>query len=71
MITAVYICTNGNVMVFDEYEKQIPEYQGRIDRVFDKIMKDIPDSAIVKFLNYGTGEYLDAPILFSCWQEKE
>lgn len=36
-ITNVYAFTNGMVIVFDQYGKQMPEYQGRYEEVIDKI----------------------------------
>lgn len=37
VITNVYTFANGQCMVFDQYGKQMPEYQGRTDEMLDKI----------------------------------
>ena len=37
-ITNVYLWQNGLVMVFDQYGQQMPEYQGPLEEVEEKIM---------------------------------
>ena len=36
-ITKVYVFGNGMVMVFDQNGQQMPDYQGRVEQVRDKI----------------------------------
>jgi hypothetical protein len=36
-IAAVYVFKHGMVMTFDQYDQQMPEYQGRREDVIDKI----------------------------------
>ena len=37
---------NNMVIVFDEEEEQIPEYQGRYEEVKERILKDAPLDAV-------------------------
>jgi hypothetical protein len=37
-ITTVVISQNGMVLVFDQWGEQMPEYQGRFEKVHDKIL---------------------------------
>ena len=34
------------VLVFDEKGKQMPQYQGRYDKVRDRILRDAPPDAV-------------------------
>jgi hypothetical protein len=45
MIDRVYLWSNGMVMTFDEKGDQMPDYQGRLPAVRDRILADAPDSA--------------------------
>jgi hypothetical protein len=38
-ITHVYTFPNGMVIVFDQFGKQMPEYQGRVEEVIPKIIE--------------------------------
>lgn len=43
------------VMVFDEDEEQIPEYQGQYEEVKERILKDAPPEAIFgQWIDYET-----------------
>jgi hypothetical protein len=42
-ITTIIQWQDGMVMVFDEDGEQMPQYQGRVDDVRDKILKVAPD----------------------------
>jgi hypothetical protein len=49
VITAVYNWANGMTMVFDQFGNQMPEYQGRTEKVMPKIREagftgDVPVS---------------------------
>jgi len=46
MIKSVIRCPNDMVMVFDENEEQIPEYQGQYQEVKERILKDAPPEAV-------------------------
>lgn len=46
MIKSVIRFPNDMVLVFDEYEQQIPEYQGRYEEVKKLILKDAPPEAV-------------------------
>jgi len=46
MIKSVIKCPNNMVMVFDEDEEQIPQYQGRYEEVKGSILNDAPLGAI-------------------------
>jgi hypothetical protein len=43
-ITAVFAFENGQVMVFDQYGKQMPDYQGSKEEVWEAIMRDKTDA---------------------------
>ncbi|MDH5696202.1 MAG: hypothetical protein OEZ00_06335 [Dehalococcoidia bacterium] len=46
MIKSVIRLPNDMVLVFDEHEQQILEYQGRYDEVKKHILKDAPPEAV-------------------------
>ena len=45
MIKSVLKLENGIVLVFDENDEQISEYQGQYKEVRDKILRDAPPDA--------------------------
>jgi hypothetical protein len=46
MIKSAIRCPDDMVLVFDEDEEQIPQYQGRYQEVKGLILKDAPPEAI-------------------------
>ena len=45
MIRSVIRCPNNMVIVFDENDEQIPEYQGRYEEMRERILRDaLPDA---------------------------
>lgn len=46
MIKSVIRCPNDMVIVFDEDEEQIPQYQGRYEEVKRCILEDAPPGAV-------------------------
>jgi len=46
MIRSVIRCPNDMVIVFDENEEQIPEYQGQYHEVKERILRDAPPEAV-------------------------
>jgi hypothetical protein len=46
MIKSVIRCPNDMVLVFDQDEEQIPEYQGRYQEVRELILKDAPPDTV-------------------------
>jgi hypothetical protein len=46
MIKSVIRCPNDMVVVFDEDDEQIPEYQGRYEEVKERILKEAPPEAV-------------------------
>ena len=46
MIKSVIRCPNDMVLVFDQDEEQIPEYQGRYQEVRELILKDAPPETV-------------------------
>jgi hypothetical protein len=40
VIRHVYLWQNGMVMVFDQNDQQMGDYQGRLDEVKEKILRD-------------------------------
>jgi len=56
MIKTVIRCTNDMVMVFDEKGEQIPEYQGRYEKVRENILEDAsPDTVFSYYLDTSPG----------------
>jgi len=55
MIKSVIRCPNDMVLVFDQSEEQIPEYQGRYPEVREFILKDAPPETVFGYwLDYET-----------------
>lgn len=55
MIKSVIKTPNNMVMVFDENEEQIPEYQGHYEGVKESILKDAPPGTIFgRWVDYET-----------------
>jgi hypothetical protein len=53
MIKSVIRCPNDMVLVFDDDEEQIPEYQGWYPQVRELILKDAPPDTIFGYwFNY-------------------
>ena len=53
MIKSVIRCPNDMVLVFDDDEEQIPEYQGWYHQVRELILKDAPlDTVFGYWFNY-------------------
>jgi len=46
MIKSVIRCPNDMVVVFDEDDEQIPEYQGRYEEVKERILRAAPPEAV-------------------------
>jgi len=46
MIKSVVRCPNNKVVVFDENDEQIPEYQGQYEEVKKRILRDAPPAAV-------------------------
>jgi len=46
MIRSVIKSEKGMVLVFDEKGKQMPQYQGRYDKVRDRILHDAPPDVV-------------------------
>ncbi len=46
MIKSVIRCQNDMVIVFDQDDEQVPEYQGRYEEVKERILKDAPPEAM-------------------------
>ena len=45
-IKTVIRCSNDMVIVFDKRGEQIPEYQGRYQKVKESILRDAPNDAV-------------------------
>jgi hypothetical protein len=53
MIKSVIRCPNDMVLVFDDAEEQVPEYQGWYQQVRGLILRDAPPGAIFGYwFNY-------------------
>jgi hypothetical protein len=46
MIKSVIRCPNGMVLVFDDDDEQVPEYQGEYQEVRERILRDAPPGAL-------------------------
>jgi len=46
MIKSVIRCPNDMVLVFDENDEQIPDYQGGYEEVKKRILQDAPPEAV-------------------------
>jgi hypothetical protein len=42
MIKSVIRCPNNMVLVFDEDDEQVPEYQGKYEEVRERVLRDAP-----------------------------
>lgn len=55
MIKSVIRCPNDMVLVFDDDEEQVPEYQGWYQQVRELILRDAPSDTIFGYwFNYET-----------------
>lgn len=57
MIAEVILWQNGVVMVQDEHGKQMPDYQGRVEDVAEKVLKDAPRSVNFQLGTRGAGAH--------------
>jgi hypothetical protein len=46
MIRSVVRCPSDMVLVFDEDDEQVPEYQGKYQEVRERILRDAPPAAL-------------------------
>jgi len=46
MIKSVIRCPNNMVVVFDEDDEQVPEYQGQYESVRGRILRDAPPDTL-------------------------
>jgi hypothetical protein len=46
MIKSVVRCPNNMVVVFDEDDEQVPEYQGKYQAVKELILRDAPPNTL-------------------------
>jgi len=46
VIKSVVRCPNNMVIVFDEDDEQVPEYQGRYNAVRERILRDAPPNTL-------------------------
>jgi hypothetical protein len=46
MIKSVVRCVGDMVLVFDENDEQVPEYQGRYQQVKKRILKEAPPGTL-------------------------
>jgi hypothetical protein len=46
MIKSVVRCPNNMVVVFDEDDEQVPEYQGKYHEVRGRILRDAPRNTL-------------------------
>jgi hypothetical protein len=46
MIKSVIRCPNGMVLVFDDDDEQVPEYQGEYQEVKGRLLRDAPAGAL-------------------------
>jgi hypothetical protein len=46
MIKSVVRCPNNMVVVFDEDDEQVPEYQGKYQEVRERILREAPPDTL-------------------------
>jgi hypothetical protein len=46
MIRSVVRCPNDMVLVFDEDDEQVPEYQGKYREVRERLLRDAPSGVL-------------------------
>ena len=46
MIKSVIRCPNNMVVVFDEDDEQVPEYQGKYEEVRERVLRDAPPDTL-------------------------
>ena len=56
MIKSVIRCPNNMVLVFNEHEEQIPEYQGQYEETRERILEDASSEAVFSYLLYYKAE---------------
>ena len=49
MIKSVIRCPNNMVLVFDEDDEQVSEYQGKYEEVRERILRDAPADTLFGF----------------------
>jgi len=55
MIKSVYRFQNGQVSAFDENGNLMPQYEGKLSNVKDRILKDAPADAEFRMASWGLG----------------
>jgi hypothetical protein len=69
VIASVTLWSNANVTVLDPDGRQLPEYQGRIDAVLEKVLADAPPEARFFVGVWGAGQIETTRGCFECWRE--
>jgi len=55
MIKSVIRCPNNMVVVFDDDDEQVPEYQGKYEEVRERVLRDAPaDTLFGLWFDYET-----------------
>ena len=69
MIANVFLWSNGMVTACDQDGHQLPEYQGRLDHVLDKVLADAPPDTRFRIGAWGGGVLDTTGECFECWRE--
>jgi hypothetical protein len=69
MIAEVILWSNATVMVFDPEGRHLPGYQGRFDRVLERVLADAPPGTRFRIGAWGGGMLNTTRECFACWRE--
>jgi hypothetical protein len=69
MIAEVTLWANGMVTASDGNGRQLPDYQGRLDLVLEKVLADAPPGAKFFVGDWWHGTVPTSRGCFECWRE--
>jgi hypothetical protein len=68
MIASVILWSNGTVAVFDKDGRQLPDYQGRLDAVLEKVLADAPPGTRFFVGDWRNGMVETTRECLACWR---
>jgi hypothetical protein len=69
MIADIFLWSNAQVTAFDEGGRQLPDYQGRLGLVLEKVLADAPPGARFHVGDWRNGTAQTTRGCFECWRE--
>jgi hypothetical protein len=69
VIASVTLWSNGMVTALDRDGRQLPDYQGRLDLVLEKVLADAPPEARFFVGVWGAGQVETTRQCIECWRE--